>query len=157
MQPPNPGWRDRLVVLFISMGLFLIACASPALAFKRTSSDMEVWPGFQVLMMGWLGLLFKQIAWYANPVMVLSLIFLLCRRWLAATVIALAALALAANTLVLFSTELPADEANVNKLRLEYLGPGFYSWVASIVAIIIGAIILRRRNSTNTIEKRRLT
>jgi hypothetical protein len=93
---------------------------------------MQAWPGFQVLVIGWLGPLFKQIAWYANPVMVLSLVFLLFRRWLTAMVIALVALAIAANTLLLFSRDLPADEGNVIKLRLEHLAPGFISaWPAS--------------------------
>jgi hypothetical protein len=147
-QMPKAGWRDRLVVLFISMALFLLACACPALTFRRSSGDMESWPGFQALMMGWLGLLFKQIAWYANPVIVLSLVFLLLRRWLTAMIIALVAFAIAANTLLLFWRDLPADEGNVIKLRLEHLSPGFYFWVASIVTVIVGAIILRRRNTT---------
>jgi nitrate/nitrite transporter NarK len=47
------------------------------------------------------------------------------QSWLAATILALMALAIAANTLMLFSHEVPADEANVNKLRLEHLGRGF--------------------------------
>lgn len=147
VQPPKQDWRDRLVVLFICLALFLIACASPALTFRRSSGDMEEWPGFQALVVGWLGLLFKQIAWYANPVMVLSLVFLLFRRWLTAMIIALVALAIAANTLLLFSRDLPADEGNVIKLRLERLSPGFYFWLASIVTIIVGAIILRRRDT----------
>ena len=146
-QTTKQGWRDRLVVLFICLALFLIACVCPALTFRRSSGDVESWPGFQTLMMGWLGLLFKQIAWYANPVIVLSLVFLLFRRWLAAMIIALVAFAMAANTLLLFSRDLPADEGNVIKLRLDHLSPGFYFWIASIVTVIIGAIILRRRET----------
>jgi len=90
------------------------------------------------------------IASTLNPVLVLSLVFFLFRRWLTAIVIALVALAIAANTFLLFSRDLPADEGNVIKLRLERLGPGFYFWIASIVAVIIGSIILRRHHSARS-------
>ena len=149
-QGTRPAWPGRLIVLFITMALFTIACWFPALNFRRSDSDIQIWRGIHVLEMGWLGLLFKQIAWCANPVLVLSLIFFLFRRWLTAVVIALVALAIAANTFALFSRDLPADEGNVIKLRLETLGAGFYFWMASIVAVIIGSIILRRRQLANS-------
>lgn len=146
VQSPRPSWRGHLAVLFTFLALYLIACACPALTFRRNAGDIEVWPGFQVLAVGWLGLLYEQFAWYANPVMVLSFIFLLFRRWPTTAVIALVALAIAANTLRLFSQEFPADEAGVNKIRLEHLGIGFYFWVASLLAVIVGALILRQRS-----------
>ena len=149
-QAARTGWAGRLITLFISMALFTIACACPALNFRRSDGDMQIWLGLHVLEMGWLGLMFKQIAWCANPVLVLSLVFFLFRRWLTAIVIALVALAIAANTFLLFSRDLPADEGNVIKLRLERLGPGFYFWIASIVAVIICSIILRRHHSARS-------
>jgi len=145
-QAPKPSWRGRLAVLFTCLAFFVIACASPALVFLKTGGGTEQWPGFQVLVVGWLGILVEQFAWCANLVMALSLIFLLFRRWLAAAILALVALAIAADTLLLFSHEVPADEGNVNKLQLVHLGPGFYFWVASMVVVVVGAIILRRRS-----------
>jgi hypothetical protein len=132
-------------VIFTGLAFFLIACASPALVFITTGGSTEVWEGAKVLGLGWMGMLVGQIAWCANPVMVLSLIFLLFRRWLAAAILTLVALAIAANTLLLFSQEIPVDEASTSKLRLEHLGIGFYFWVASMIVVVVGAIILRRR------------
>lgn len=143
---PRPNWRGRLAILFTGLAFFLIACACPALLFRHTGGTIDVWEGGKALGLGWMGLLVGQFAWCANPVMVLSLIFLLFRRWLAATILALVALAIAANTLLLFSQEIPADEANTYKLRLEHLGIGFYFWVASMIIVVVGAFILRQHS-----------
>ena len=64
--------------------------------------------------------------------------------------IALVSLAIALNTLLLFHKELPADEGNVVKLRLERLGFGFFFWLASIAAIVVGAFLLRRQDSVQS-------
>jgi len=141
---PKPGWLGRLAVFFGSIFLFLLACMFPALIFQRNGGDLEEWPGIWVILSGWMGLFFGQVAWYANLVMVLSLIFVLFHRWLTASVIAGVALALAADSLLLFSKEIPADEGGVNKLRLAQLGPGFYFWVAGMMVVVVGALILRR-------------
>lgn len=91
---PRPTWRGRLAVLLTSLTLLVIACSLPALIFKRSGGDLEVWSGAKTLLLGWMGILVKQMAWYANPVMCLSLIFLLFRRWLTAAIIALMAVPL---------------------------------------------------------------
>jgi len=144
---PKPSWRGPILLIATSFFFYVLACACPALIFRRSSNEIEVWSGFRILTIGWLGLLVGQIAWYANPVIGLSLLLVLLRRWIGALVIALISLAIAANTLLLFYKELPADEGNVVKLRLERLGFGFFFWLASILAIAVGAIILRRRDS----------
>jgi hypothetical protein len=144
-QAPKPSWRGRLVVLFTCLAFFLTACACPALVFKNTNGSTEAMYGFSVLVVGWLGILVGQVAWYANFVIGLSLIFLLFRRWLTAALLALVAVAIAADTLLLFSKEIPADEGGVNKMYLVHIGPGFYFWVASMLVVVVGAIILRLR------------
>src|SRR6185295_895936 len=85
----KPSWRGRLAVLSTGLSFFLIACACPALVFTSTSGSTEAWPGFRALAVGWLGILVGQVAWCANPVMGLSPIFLLFRRWLTAAILAL--------------------------------------------------------------------
>lgn len=59
---PKPSWLGQLLLIAISFVLYVLACACPALIFRRSSSDIEVWSGFRVLTIGWLGLLFGQIA-----------------------------------------------------------------------------------------------
>jgi|GEM_PF-2046041 len=142
--PEKPGWHGRLLVLFISGALFAFACACPALTFKRNGRELDAWTGLSLLKAGWIVILSGQIAWYANVVTVLSLIFLLCRRWLTAMVIAQVALGIAANALLLFWRDIPADASGNNTMWLAHLGPGFYFWVASMVTVVGGASILRR-------------
>jgi hypothetical protein len=147
---PKQPWRRPLILIASSLVFYVLACAYPALIFRRSSSEIEVWSGFRVLTIGWLGLLVGQIAWYANPVIVLSLLFVLLRRWGLTLVVSGASLLIAANTFLLFHKELPADEGSVVKLRLERLGFGFFFWLASIFAIVVGAILLRRQDSVQS-------
>ena len=145
VQAPKPSWRGRLVVLSIGLALLFIACVCPSLVFVSNDPEPNVWPGIQTLAMGWMGLAVEQVAWFANPVMVLSVIFLLARRWLTSAVIALVALIIASDTWLLFSKDIPADEGGVNKMKLVHIGIGCFFWLASIVAIMIGAVVLRLR------------
>lgn len=146
----KPSWRGPVLLIATFFVFYVLACACPALIFRRSSSEIEIWSGFRVLTIGWLGLLVGQIAWYANPVIALSLLFVLLRRWVLTLVVSGVSLLIAANTLLLFFKELPADEGNVVKLRLEHVGFGFFFWLASILAIAVGSVILRRRDSVQS-------
>ncbi len=137
----NSTWV-RVVLVLISVALFLIACLSPALVFTGVNGQ-EVMPGFWILAIGWLGPSFGQFAWFANPVLFLSMLALLFRKRVAAFVLALVSLAIAANTWLLFSQPIPADEGGVNQLTLQHLHFGFYFWIASMLVVGFAALLLR--------------
>ena len=132
---------------------YLLACATPALVMRHSNGRIENWPGIQVLAFGWMGLLLGQAAWLANPVLLLGVILLVCRRWIAACITVLVALGLGATTVWLFSCEIPADEGGVSHFQLAQLGFGFYAWLASMVVVAAGAVALligeRKRNSAS--------
>ena len=141
---PRRSGVARFIVLAVSLVLFGLACASPTLIFLRNGTTDEPWAGYMVLFLGWLGPFIGQFAWYANPVLFVSMITFLVRQWMATLVLIALTLLMAANTFLLFFQEVPADEAGVNMLTLQNLHIGFYLWIASILTIGIGAIVLWR-------------
>jgi hypothetical protein len=141
----KPGWRGRLILLGIWAFLYLLACALPALEFSNENLPNENWPGIQVLAIGWLGGFLYQFAWYANLPLLLALILLLLRRWVGVLVSGVLALLLAMNTFLLYSQRVPANEGGTSYLHLVQVKIGFYFWVLSILALCVGALILRRR------------
>jgi hypothetical protein len=143
----HPSGKARLIVLAVSIVLFALACASPTLIFLRNGTSDETWAGYMVLLLGWLGPFIGQFAWYANPVLFVGMITFLVRQWVATIVLIALSLLMAANTFLLFFQGVPADEAGVNMLTLQNLHIGFYLWIASILTIGIGAILLWRAES----------
>lgn len=132
--------------------LFLIACAAPSLEFLETnSSTRNVMQGFQILLMGWMGVFVGQLAWFANALFALGLLLLSLRRRTAALVCGTVAVLIACDTFVLFSQQLPANEGDVGKLILQHLRAGFYLWAAALVLLPLGALILRLR--TESLQK----
>lgn len=135
-------WRWQMGVLGLSIFFFAVACATPALKFTPNQSDDGLMYGLWVLAIGWMGILVDQYGWLANLLLGLSYLLLIFRLWLPALIVNLFTLFVAAQTLTLFGQELPADESNVNKMTLEYLGVGFYFWLLSILTVGVGAIVL---------------
>lgn len=138
---PRPSSPVRFIVLGISLILFSIACLLPALVFLG-NSGIDTWQGYRILAFGWMGPMFGQFAWCANPLLLISMVTLIIRRWVITIVVSILTLLLAANTFLLFFQEVPADEAGVNMLELQYLHVGAYLWFVSILTILIGAVIL---------------
>jgi hypothetical protein len=138
---PRPSSPARFIVLGVSLILFSIACLLPALVFLGNSGT-DIWQGYRILVFGWMGPMFGQFAWCANPLLLISMVTLVLRRWVITIVISILTLLLAANTFLLFFQEVPADEAGVNMLELQYLHVGAYLWFVSILTILIGAVIL---------------
>lgn len=129
--------------------LFGVACAAPALEFLDTNaSSLNVMQGFQILLMGWMGVFVGQLAWFANPLFALGLLLLSLRRRTAALVSGAVAVLVACDTFVLFSQQLPANEGDVGKLILQHLKAGFYLWAAALVLLPLGALILRQRTES---------
>jgi hypothetical protein len=141
--PPKPrySWRGRLTVLAITGLLYLIACATPALEFDDT--QQSIFYGFHILIIGWLAALIAQFAWFANLILLVSIFLLLFRQWIATFIGSLLAFILALQTFMLFSQKIPADGAATRHLLLQNMKIGFYFWLASMLCIGIGALILR--------------
>lgn len=128
----------RHIWLISSAILFCIACALPAVEFRRNESGREIWSGLQIVIMGWLELLLGHIAWLANPLLAVAAVCLIFQKRLATVIFALLALLLSLETFTLFSGSLPGDEADVNRLYLHQLREGAFFWWGSLIVMLIG-------------------
>jgi hypothetical protein len=140
---PRYSWRGRFLVLAITMVIYLIACSTPALEFN--DADDPIYFGFRIVVIGWLGAFIGQFAWFANLFLLVSIFLLLFRWWISTFVSSVLALLMALQTFLLFSQKVPANEAATRYIELQSLKIGFYFWLASLLCIGIGALILRNR------------
>lgn len=139
----RPPWGPRLVVIGMSLALFVGACCAPALLIGGSEQPM---PGGGLLFIGWMGIVAGQFAWFANPIYALALLLIAFRKWVPATLTAAIALLVALDTLMMFVQEVPTDEAGVNSGRMSSLQIGFFLWIASIAAVVLGATWLAFRD-----------
>ncbi|MFN8442824.1 MAG: hypothetical protein U0175_18755 [Caldilineaceae bacterium] len=140
----------RLIFFLLTILLFILACAVPALEFRHYCSDpanydMVTWEGLRALALGWMGLFVGMIGWYANPFWLFGMLaYLFNFRWVA-RILLFIALVLALTSFMLIDTSVPADEANVCKLMLETPLIGFYLWLGAMVFGFFVAVRGKRR------------
>jgi hypothetical protein len=131
------GCWGSLAIWLVSVFLFLIACATPAMVF-----DKETWPGIQVLVLGWEGAFLGQFAWFANAFWLLSLLLAFLRRWLLTLAATFVAALVARDALAFLGTTVPLDEGGVNTMVFKSYHVGFYFWMASIAVVGLGAVVM---------------
>src|SRR5215471_5022620 len=96
------SFRARLVMLLPSLLLYLVACVTPAIDFLKNGVEPMSWYGVEALGLGALGVLIGQYGWFANPLLLLSFMLVLFRRFIAASVFAVLAVAVAMHSFSLF-------------------------------------------------------
>ena len=139
---------QRSVVTAVVVLIYLVACCCPALTFDNYYSgnsapqSTDTWFGWTALLLGWLGILVGSVAWLANFVLGLTLIFLVCGlRW-AALISGAATVLLSLDFFPILSANIPADEGGVGRAVLRPPGTGVWLWFVSIAAAFIGALVL---------------
>ena len=146
MTRPTTPWKGRLVVLGLASSLFLSSLALPALAVRTSEHGKTelIWGGMAALL-GGLAVLAGQPAWLANPALAVGVILLCLRAYVASAIVSLLAVAVAVAlcTLTMNENPLPADEAGAKTYTLLYPHVGFAAWVASMLALAVGATVLR--------------
>ncbi len=123
----------RNVLATLACALYVYALLQPALLFEQH----DALQGFEVLMLGWLGVLSADFAWFANPMFALSLVFLLLGhpRKSAAT----SAVGFAIGLLAVFAKEWWFNEGSGTPIK--GLGSAYYVWMASFVVLLLAGII----------------
>jgi hypothetical protein len=140
--------HQRSVVAAAILFVYGVACLCPALRFDNyypgnsMPQSGDTWFGWTALVLGWLGILVGSVAWLANFLLGLTLIFLLCGlRW--ATLISSAiTLLVSLDFFPLFSANIPADEGGVGRAVLRPPEIGTWLWFTSIAGTFVGAWIL---------------
>lgn len=90
--------------------------------------------GYEVLLLGVLGILLGIFAWFANPVMLGAVMLAAFGKRLAAMILAVPAVALGLQSFALDAV--PFNEASMEPGNLnvvDHLGPGFYLWMGSLM------------------------
>jgi hypothetical protein len=108
---------QRSAVTAVIVLLYLVACCCLALTFDNyysgnsTPHSTDTWFGWTALFLGWLGILVGSVAWLANFVLGLTLIFLLAGlRW-ATLICSVVTVLLSLDLFRVFSANIPATRA----------------------------------------------
>jgi hypothetical protein len=139
---------SRVVLAGVIATIYILACCCPALRLdhyypgSNTPQSSETWYGWTALFLGWLGILVGSVAWLANFVLGLTVVFLLSGlRW-ASLISSALTLLLSLDFFPLFSAKIPADEGGVGQAVLQPPEIGVWLWFASIAAAFVAALIL---------------
>ena len=130
--------RSRALVLFATL-LWGLAIAFPAIrTYTRSHGPTYInwFDNFTVLALGWGGLIFGQLGWFANPMLVANAIALWRGRQVTRG-IWIVQIVLAGWSLI--PTELGHNEAFTEPVCA--YGPGFWLWMASQAIVIATAAL----------------
>ena len=155
--PPDLKKSAKRILPLVSAGLFFLSLLETCLYTKNVYGSINGVPGFELLAIGWIGLVFffmavaanplgvpgfilsGTLAWLANPLLWLSWGFVLRKKTRYAGALAVAALLFMLSTF--FMKTLPqGDTASV---PIVGYGPGYWLWLGSAVIILAGAFALR--------------
>lgn len=137
----NKSFKPYGIVLLVTAGLYTISLPLNALAVTPDVSGL--WPGWALLLMGWLGFFILQFGWLANFPYFLGLLLMLLRKPLAAAICFMLALFVAMNTFLLFFQEIPYNENTMEGAPLHAVLAGFWFWLAAMAAGLIGSLVVK--------------
>lgn len=134
--------RDTKSSIFRGLAILLLLAAAISFCVAivdvvYTTEEQDV-HGYWILLAGWLGFLFFQFAWFANPLTVLALLLMRKHPWYA---LLSSALALLCMSQAFLFYEIPSD-AKGNTIAILSRGIGFYCWVAMIACVFYAVIMV---------------
>ncbi|MBJ6759142.1 hypothetical protein JGU66_00115 [Myxococcaceae bacterium JPH2] len=122
----------------------------PALVLFNTGTGKEdsMW-GATLLLLGWMGAFVMLWGWFANPLLLLTLILLLLGKYRGAFWVGVVAVLVGLSSLSWYLHSIPADEAGSADRQLELLYPtlGFFFWMGSLLVGPVSAPILAKREA----------
>ena len=121
----------RVAGIVLAAVLFLSSLGFNTLILSQGDSSFLI--GFVCLLFG-----FSYVAWFANPLLLLSVVLLLLNRSGMALATSAASVILATTTFLIHKA--PFNEAGHMADVVGY-GPGFYLWLASISAILLASVL----------------
>jgi len=133
----------RIIGLVLSISLFITSTGFKTLILSKGDSSFLF--GLICLLFG-----FSYLPWFANPLFVLGIIFLLLKRFSLA--VAASGLSVILATTTLFIREAPYNEAGHTASVIGY-GLGFYLWLGSISVLLLTSLLatfVRTRNLPST-------
>lgn len=119
------------IFLFMGFTCFILSLFLPA--FYTSAEDIY---GYWVLITGWIGAIFIQFAWYANP---LNLLALLLARDKPRTALILSFIALTVASATFIFYEIPTG-INYEKVFIKEFGLGFYVWYVAQIFFLLALL-----------------
>jgi len=111
------------ILLFLGFTAFTLSLFM--ISFYTNTDDIA---GYWVLVTGWMGLVFIQFAWYANPIHLIALL-LMNKNPLQSLLLSILALALATTAFQL--TIIPTGIHHDDKVYIQEYGIGVFLWYIS--------------------------
>lgn len=138
------GVQRKLMI--VSVALYIASLIPDSFCIGGYCSG---WPGWGILLVGWLALLATpaNMTWLANPVLFVCWGLMLRSRWRAALVVGIAALA-GGGSFLLHDKILSSESGSLTTITGTALG--YWLWLASMAVACIGAgsaVWRDRRNS----------
>jgi len=126
-----------LLILFVSIGCYIISWGLPALTFKTTFNSPQTWSGMQCAGMGIMSWIELHLEPFANFFYLAAVIFLLIplqNKYLLSSIFSGIALVLGLETLILFVEPaiIPDSPGYCTLTKLEV---GYYLWMLSFLLI----------------------
>lgn len=115
---------------------FGFACFTSSLFIPVFFTSSENIVGYWVFITGWMGIVFAQTAWYANPMQLLSML-IASEKPKTAVLLSLLSLVLSTGALLIY--EIPLG-INNDKLFIKEYGFGMYLWILSHAFILLALI-----------------
>ncbi|MBK8171604.1 MAG: hypothetical protein IPK60_14820 [Sandaracinaceae bacterium] len=145
--PPSKIVPER-IAFAISLGLFVVALAAPALHLQSVNgySDFD-YTGLDCLAFGWAAL-GRHPAWLGNLFFAVALIFEWRKKPLVAGIFALASLGFAFSTFQLADQGRAFFDPSSHNQTVASFGVAVYLWIASQLTIVVAAaieLVLRAR------------
>jgi hypothetical protein len=142
--------KPRLICLALSLMFFWISLLTPAIEiiYHQGHRRGEVYwvYGIYLLLEGWLAIIFmRQFAWLANVTLAMGWVTLACNWRIAAGILAGLSILLSFHTLEMYRIPIPGADSPMNSQLLNRLGLGFFLWNLSMVLVILGALLERKK------------
>ncbi len=133
-------WEITVKLLVIS-GLILFSLSLYFIALYTSGDDIY---GIWLLLIGWIGIVFFQLSWFANLLNLLALLLLSTKPKIS-LLLTLLAFLLASQTF--WFVEIPVG-LHQEKIYIKELGLGFYLWYSANGIFILAALIetLRKKS-----------
>ena len=144
--------RKERITTTTAAACFVVSLGVDALSFGNPGQNLDTYPGYGVLLWGWIALFKLVPAWLANLTLPTLWRFISKKNYAWATGLGVINIGLALSTFALFSTTLPRDEAG-GTVTLQALNLGFYLWLGTHVLLTTaGWMGLQEKRKEETME-----
>ena len=121
----------------ISVVLFVISLTQINIYTGAESNQVSYARGFELLLIGWMGLLGYVFNWLANPALLLAYVFVFKRKYEHATISSLVSVYFAASFLTRETIPNGGDGETITGY-----GSGYWMWLASAIIMTISSFFL---------------